>query len=129
MKYFQLFRERPTDSFLSKLLSCYGLSGLDDSRQFTKSHLHALNTLQKLQDLIPELHTYYVPCKAKIYLENITLKRSITILWQFLRFTDYCLERTESFMVGKKIMVYRLKHNDSCRAVFRTHSQSTELFT
>lgn len=119
MKYFQLFREKPSLSFIIRLLECYGLSGLEDSRQFTKSHLDSIDTVHRLRDLINELHQYYVPCKAKIYLQDITLKRAITILWQFLRFTDYCLERIESFMVGKKVMVYRLKRNDSNNTFIR----------
>lgn len=129
MKYFQLFRDHPTESFIIRLLACYGLTGLDDSRQFTKSHLKAFGTIQKIEELLQELYVYYVPCKAKIYLENISLKRSITILWQFLRFTNYSLERTESFMVGKKIMVYRLKNNNSAHATIVNHMPPSDLFS
>lgn len=128
MKYFQLFRERPPDSFILQLLQCYGLNGLDDNRQFTKSHLHLLGTVSKLEALLPHLYVYYVPCKAKIYLDVLTPKRCITILWQFLRFTEYGLERIESFMVGKKVMVYRLRHEQSSNVSIHHHGSTHELF-
>ena len=38
-----------------------------------------------------KLEIYYLPCKAKMYLKDLTEKKCITILRQFLKYIDYLL--------------------------------------
>ena len=83
MKYLQLFCDLPSEQFVIHLLKCYGVQSLNDSHEFNKGDLVELKTVDKLNDLIPELILYYLPCKAKIYLNDITEKRAVTILSQF----------------------------------------------
>jgi hypothetical protein len=120
MKYLQLFCEIPTDEFLNDLLKCYNINGLMDNHEFNKGYLIEFNTVEKLIDLIPELILYYLPCKAKIYLNDINEKRSITILSQFLKLYDYKLMREEKIINKKKVIFYRvIKQDDNKFHIFR----------
>ena len=93
MKLNQLFYEIPPIEIIDKLMSAFGLSNMNDSKEFNKSDLISNRTASKIIELIPDLAVYYLPCKANIYLTNITEKRSITILSQHLRLYDYRLSR------------------------------------
>ena len=108
MKLNQLFYEIPPMEIINKLLNSFGLSNIHDTKEFNKSDLIANNTATKLIELIPDLALYYLPCKANIYLTNITIKRSITILSQHLRLYDYRLSRDERIVDGKKDIFYRI---------------------
>jgi hypothetical protein len=111
MKYFQLFSDKPNIEFLEILLECYGLHGLDEKKEFTKVDLVNLDTVNKIIELIPELVLYYLPCKSLIYLNNITEKRTITILSQFLKLYDYKLSRKERIHQKKKSICYNVMNN------------------
>ncbi len=127
MKFLQLFCDIPSEQFLIQLLKCYGVQNLDDFHEFNKGDLVELNTVDKLNELIPELILYYLPCKAKIYLNDITEKRAITILAQFLKLFDYKLLREEKIINKKKIIFYRIqKIEDSKLHIFR-NSKSYEI--
>jgi hypothetical protein len=95
--------------FMTELLDCYGLSGLDDNKEVCKGDLIELNTIDKIEDMLPEIIMYYLPCKAKIYLNDLTEKRSITILCQFLKMYNYRLARKERIINKKKIIFYKLQ--------------------
>ena len=104
----QLFKINPDYEILEKLLEAFYLTSLNDTRFFTKTNIIDNNTTQNIIDLIPILKKYYLPCKAKIYLNNLTYKKCITILRQFLKFFHYkCIAMEKSFD-GKKQMTYRL---------------------
>ena len=93
---------------MNELFACYGILGFEDNNEFSRKDLEARKSVKKLQELIPELIMYYVPCKAKVYLNNINEKRSITILSQFLRMYGYELYRKERILDKKKCVMYRL---------------------
>lgn len=115
MKYLQLFCEKPSEDFVVELLGCFGLKGLSDKREFSKGDLIEMNTVSKLEELIPELVLYYLPCKAKIYLSNMNEKRSITVLSQFLKLHEHKLSRKEKIVNKKKIIYYKIqKIEDNC---------------
>ena len=129
MKYLQLFCDLPSEEFLLQLLKCYGVQSLNDTHEFNKGDLIELSTVDKLNDLIPELILYYLPCKAKIYLNDITEKRAITILAQFLKLFDYKLLREEKIINKKKIILYRIqKVEDSKLHIFRNNKSYEIIF-
>lgn len=104
----QLFKIIPDNSFIIKLLNLYGIVGYEDARFFTKVDLEKLNTLEKLKEIDKEIYSYYLPCKAKIYLKHITIKRCIVILRHFLKIKNYTLFSKEKFINGKKTTIYQL---------------------
>ena len=113
----QLFRYTPDRHFLIKLLNIYGLRDFSDHFYFTKNDLIELNTLNNIIDIQDELENYYIPCKAKIYLKNITLKRCIVILRQFLKCHNYNLYSKEKFIKGVKHLIYYIGHESDTKIV------------
>ena len=105
----QLFAQIPDNIFLIKFLNCYGLDNLNDSREFSKSNMIDLNIITKIEYLIPELVLYYLPCKYKIVLSNITLNKTLTILRQIIKLYGYELKKREHVQNKKKIIYYHIK--------------------
>lgn len=109
MIYNQLFCEEPTAEFMNDLLKCYGLSSMNDNIEFSKTDLVENKTVDKLEEMLHELIMYYLPCKARIYLDVITEKRAITILSQFIKLFSYRLARKERIINKKKIIFYKIQ--------------------
>jgi hypothetical protein len=104
----QLFKNRPSRNFVISLLNLYGIDDFDDNRFFTKKNLEALNTVEKLNEISDEITKYYIPCKAKTYLKDIDINRSIVILRQFLKCYGYTLFSKEKFIKGEKNTIYKI---------------------
>lgn len=122
----QLFKINPDHFILEKLLHAFCLENINDSRFFTKENMKSNNTINKIIDLIPDLKNYYLPCKAKIYLTNITEKKTITILRQFLKFFQYKCIGIEKSLNGEKQMTYRLMKLDKIQ--LDTQNKNKKLF-
>ena len=104
----QLFRTMPDRSFVISLLNLYGIEDFNDTRYFTRENLETLNTAEELKELEDKLKDYYIPCKARTYLEEITIPRSIVILRQFLKCHGYTLFSKEKFIKSKKHTIYKI---------------------
>jgi hypothetical protein len=104
----QLFRVLPDSEIIQTLLETFGLTSLEDTNYFTKNTLHELDTVSKFLDIKELLSSYYLPCKAKVYLTDINDKKCITILRQFIKIHDYTLISKERCINRKKMCVYRL---------------------
>ncbi len=104
----QLFRQEPELEFMNKLLKCFNIKDLNDTRQFCKYDLFIYKTTDKIKELIPEMTLYYVPCKSIAYLSEIDEKRAITILKHFLLIFNYTLNRKEIIKKNKKIIYYNI---------------------
>jgi len=106
----QLFRYMPDRNFLIKLLNIYGIRDFSDHFYFIRNDLIELNTLDNIIEIKDELENYYIPCKAKTYLNDLTLKRCIVILRQFLKCHNYNLYSKEKFIKGVKHTIYYIGH-------------------
>ena len=104
----QLFKKSIPNDLLEQILNCFGLKNLDDSKIFTKYDLELNDTVIKLDKLKPQLELYYIPCKAKIYLNNITTKKCITILRQIIKLFNYNLRSSEKYIAKKKKIAYQI---------------------
>ena len=104
----QLFKMQPTELIIFELLNIFGIKNLLDNHYFTKYDLIELNTIEKLNNIKNKLESYYIPCKAKIYLNNINEKRGITILKQFLKTHNYTLISKEKYIKNIKYNTYKL---------------------
>ncbi len=103
----QLFKINPDLNIISQLLAAFGLENLEDSRYFTREYLRDNNVVEKLMEIKENLEAYYIPCKKKC-LQDLTEKRSITILRQFIKAYGYKCIGTEQSVKGKKTMKYQL---------------------
>ena len=108
MKINQLFTSKVDIQFVIQLLKCFDLSSLQDKKTFSKFDIIQNNTVQKVAMLIPQIETYYLPCKAKIYLLELNEKRVITILKQILRLHGYYLASKERNYNNSKITFYQV---------------------
>ena len=104
----QLFKNMPDRSFVIRLINLYGIEDFDDDKYFTKKTLEILNTIENLNSIKDKLNEYYIECKSKTYLTDITLKRCIVILRQFLRCHGYTLFSKEKFVKGEKQTIYKI---------------------
>lgn len=109
----QLFRINPDLPIIQSLLDAFGLDNLEDTRFFTKQNMIEIETVQKINTLKKTLENYYLPCKSKDYLNNITEKRCITILRQFIKIFNYKCIGIEKSIQGKKCITYRLIYDNS----------------
>lgn len=102
----QLFLKKPEKELILEILKLFGINGLDDNNYFTKKKLDELNTVDKIKEYKTKLSIYYIPCKSKLYLENITTSRTIVILRQLLRQYDYKLISKEKYIDKTKQLLY-----------------------
>ena len=109
----QLFKINPDQNIINLLLGIFGLDDLNDSRFFTKKNMIDLDIVQQMNDNYDTFRKYYLPCKGKIYLNNLNEKKCITILRQFLKPFYYKCIAIEKSSDGKKYMTYRLIYNNS----------------
>ena len=108
----QLFKIIPDRNFVVELLQLYGIKDFYDNHYFTVKNLESLNTLENIKNLCEKLKEYYIPCKAKVYLKNIDLKRCIVILRQFLKCHNFTLYSKEKYFKKIKQTTYRIITNN-----------------
>jgi hypothetical protein len=107
----QLFISKPPIELLQRLIHGFGFKKFNDKREFCYLDMDRLNTLEVFHHLDLELSKYYLPCKKKIYfndIKNLTNKEAITILKQLLKIYDYYLNSREKFIKGTKYSVYKI---------------------
>ena len=103
----QLFRRNPDRYIISDLLKIFDIESLDDPNfYFTKQDLLNNDIIDKMNKLKNRLEIYYIPCKAKKYLEDINEQKCITILRQFLKYIEYNLKLKEKYVNGVKNYQY-----------------------
>lgn len=107
----QLFKKNPDLQIIQNILEAFGLDNIEDTRLFTKEHMHDIETVTKLNELQDKLKEYYLPCKVKKYLNDLNEKKSITLLRQFIKIYDYKCIGMEKSIQGKKTMTYRLLYS------------------
>ena len=107
----QLFISKPPLELVQALILGFGFKKLNDKKEFSYLDMDRLNTLEVFHNLENELSKYYLPCKKKIYFNDIktlTNKEAITILKQLLKIHDYDLNSREKFIKGTKYSVYKI---------------------
>ena len=107
MSKFQLFKLIPQKDFIENIIKLYGPNGFDINYYFTLDDIINNNVIDKLVNYVDELKNYYLPCKYHC-IENITPRKTITILRQLLRPYNYKINSTEKYKNGKKYLLYNL---------------------
>jgi hypothetical protein len=100
-----LFRKKPERELVESLLHSLHFSGLNDTRLFYKDEL----MIDEFEEQMPLLEPYYLPCKAKLFLINLTNAKVITILRHLLRANGYKLRVYEKVHAGKKQIQYQFE--------------------
>ena len=104
----QLFKKLPPREFIIDIIKLYGLNDIDDERSFTRKDLEKLDTVTNLLNYKSELYKYYLPCKGRLYLNDLNEKNIITILRQLLKTLNYTLNSREKYIKGNKFIIYNI---------------------
>lgn len=108
MKKDQLFRKHPDDELFTKVINCFGLKNLNDSRSFSRNDLKIMKTVDRVNQLKAELSECYLPCKARSYLYALNEKNVVTVLRQILKTRNFTIVSREKYMRGEKFIIYSL---------------------
>lgn len=129
MKKDQLFRKHPSDQLFTKILNCFGLNDLSDTRSFSRNDLKILKTVKHIENLLPELIECYLPCKARSYLTRLTEKNVVTVLRQILRTRHYTMLSREKYVKGHKFIIYSLTpiHNKKYHPVLANSVEQSQV--
>jgi hypothetical protein len=100
----RLFRKIPSEEFVIEILEHLKLQGLQEKRWFTKDELF----IDTVDEWLPLLEPYYIPCKAKRFLLNVNSSRVITILRHILHPIGYDLRTQERMYKLQKTTMYQL---------------------
>lgn len=104
-KPIKLFRREPSKEFIGYILREMGLLGFHDLRWFSRDEIK----LDRLEDWLPEIESYYLPCKAERFIHTWSDKSIITILRHMLHLHGYTLEKEERLYKNVKQMLYQIQ--------------------
>lgn len=108
MKIHQLFKEKVNEDLAVRVVRCFGLVSMSDTSLFCKNDMIKNSTIQCLMSLKDELEVYYLPCKARCYLQDIDNKKCITVLRQVLRLFGLKLNTRQKYVQSKKMTFYNI---------------------
>ena len=106
--YNQLFKTKPTEEIINKILNCFGLSNLEDKGEFTIQQLETIDTIDTYKIIEEELKKFYIPCKSKLYFGKYEYKNIITVGRQILKTANYTITSKEKYSNKKKFLIYNL---------------------
>jgi hypothetical protein len=109
MKIHQLFKDKISEDILLKVILAFGLKSINDETAFSKEDLINHNTVLYMNELKDILLQYYLPCKAKIYLENLDESKCVTVLRQLLKLFQIKLISKQKYIHNKKCTIYFIK--------------------
>lgn len=104
----QLFKVMPPRSLCINILNAFGILGFDDNHNFSRYDLDQIKCIDKLLLLKDKLQDYYLPCKARTYLNDLNTKNAITILRQIVKLYGYTINSREKYIKGNKFIIYQL---------------------
>ena len=107
----RLFRKVPSREFVDDILVHLKLQGLTDKRWFTRDELN----LDAIDEWLPLLEPYYLPCKAKRFLNDMDSSRVITILRHILHPIGFELRTQEKMYKMQKTTMYQLYSDEVVR--------------
>ena len=111
----QLFRKPPPQELCIRVLNAFGLTDFKDIKNFSRKDLDAIKCVETMQILKDELLDYYLPCKARTYLNDLNNKNVITILRQICRLNGYSVQSREKYVKGDKFIIYQIIPSDNQR--------------
>jgi len=106
--YNQLFKTKPTEEIIGKILTCFGLTNLEDESEFTIQQLENIKTMDNYKLIEEEIKGFYIPCKAKLYFGKYEYKNIITMGRQVLKTANYTMITKEKYNNKKKFLIYKL---------------------
>jgi hypothetical protein len=117
-----IFRQIPPPELVDSVCKAFYLRNKEDLTPFTRSTIN----LDLLDELLPEIEPYYVPCKAEVYLyEPLTDSRALVIFRQLLKSQGLVLLSSEKTQGKAKVTWYQIRSS----ATISTSTPSDQDFT
>ena len=107
----QLFKKQPNEDLVLEIFSLLGYKEFSDDISFTKNEITQPEVFSKICEKLETLKEFYLPCKKKVYFEDLNHKKIITILRQTIKLFGYKIESREKLSQGQKLLIYRIKQN------------------
>ena len=104
----QLFRQVPPLDVCHAVLRSFGLTEFNDTTNFSRRDLDMIDCVGNMNRLKDTLVKYYLPCKARTYLNDLNSKNVITVLRQLSRLNGYSVQSREKYIKGDKFIIYQL---------------------
>ena len=101
----KIFRRPPAREYVEEILRAMGFLGFHDLRWFSRDEIRVDN----LDDWLPELESYYLPCKAKRFLHTWSEASVLTVMRHILHVHDYTLQKEERLYKGVKQTLYQIQ--------------------
>ena len=103
-----MFRRPPPLELAEQVLRSLKFTGLTDKRWFSKDDL----PMETLDEWLPLVEPYYLPCKAERYLHGeMTRPRIITVIRHILKEHSIELKVQERMVNGRKTTLYQVFYN------------------
>lgn len=100
-----MFRKVPPLEILNNMLRSLKVGDLSEKRWFSKDELW----LESLDEWLPLLEPFYLPCKAERYLQGeMTTSRVITVLRHLVKAHRIQLNVQERMVNGHKTTLYQV---------------------
>lgn len=122
----QLFRLVPPPEVCQQVLESFGLTGFNDTTNFSRRDLDMIQCVERMNTLRETLVKYYLPCKARTYLSELNNKNVITILRQLARLNGYSVQSREKYIKGDKFIIYQIIPSESRKYQPMTISTSVQ---
>jgi hypothetical protein len=105
-----MFRKVPPITLLEDILRSLKVSSLEEKHWFSKDEI----SMDSLEEWLPILEPYYLPCKAERYINgDMTQSRIITVLRHILKAHQIPLNVQERVVNGKKATLYQIFYNET----------------
>ena len=101
----KLFRRTPPKELVERILRACGFQGLHDLRWFSKEEM----SLDGSDEWLPELESYYLPCKSARFFGSFDAAKLVTILRHIVRPYDYDLLAQERLYKDSKQTLYQIR--------------------
>jgi hypothetical protein len=88
--------------------------------EFTKKNLIINKIPEKIEEFIPELKKYYIKCKYTKYLDNLDIKKIITIFRQLLKPYNFFIHSVEKYGEGEKYILYVIEKRNGVKKIEET---------
>ena len=103
-----MFRKVPAIEVVDQVLRSLKIGGVQEKRWFAKDEI----CIDTMEDWMPILEPYYLPCKAERYLRGeMTRSRAITVVRHLLKAHKIELKVQERMVNGHKTTLYQVFYN------------------
>jgi hypothetical protein len=107
-----VFCKKPTREIFQKFLECYNCRDITKHPIYLQPwHITFYETAKKLDLIKDELCPFYYHHKFIEYFNDITLKKCIMMLRQWLKLFNYTLVTKSDFRQGKNTLTYMSLNN------------------